>query len=208
MHLIFFIHHLLDAGARSGLLPFAIVAASTCLEDVAVVFAGVAAASHYISPPIAVLSVMVGVGLSDFFFFGLGKLAQTHPRLRRFVEHERAAPFRNWIHDELLTTVVTARFLPGFRWPTFLACGFFGVPFKRFAPIAIVSDIIWSVTLFTLAYLFGYFTFGWLGVLRWPIAVLAALIAFAIGHARYTKLKAVPSEITEPDTDTRSISAE
>lgn len=185
---------MLEAGAHSGYLPLFIALGSMLLEDVSVVFAGVMAADRYISPLVAVPAVIFGVAVTDFLFYGIGSYARTHPWLQSFVEHERAAPFKNWIHDELLTTVLTARFLPGFRLPIFLACGFFGVPWKRFAPIVFISDVLWSVVLFTIAYLFGFFTFGWLGVFRWPIVLLVAGIAFFIGHARFKKLKAVPEE--------------
>jgi membrane protein DedA with SNARE-associated domain len=192
MHLAFYIHHLLEAGARSGLLPVAVAIASMFLEDVTVVFAGVMSSDHYISPLVAVLAVIFGIGFTDFLFYALGSLARTHERLARFVEHERAAPFKDWIHDQLTTTVLTARFLPGFRLPIFLACGFFGVPFKRFAPIVLISDVVWSVVLFGIAYLFGYFTFGWLGVLRWPIALVVVASAFFVGRTRFNKLRALP----------------
>lgn len=198
MHFAYFVHHLLDAGARSGLLPVAIVLATLIFEDVSVVFVGVLTAAHHVSIPTAVAAVIIGLLITDFGFYSIGRLGRTNSTIRRWVEHERVAPLKEWIHNQLFATVLSARFLPGFRWPTFLACGFFGVPLEQFAPRATGAILIWTTIVFPIAYFFGYFSSGVLGFWRWPIAFVVIGVAIFFGHRHLKKLQELPATSSTP----------
>jgi membrane protein DedA with SNARE-associated domain len=194
MHIATFIHQMLNAGAHDGLLPVAIVLSTLLLEDVSAVFAGILASQHHVPYLEALAAVALGVAIYDFSLYSFGRVARTHPRLRSFVEHERVAPLKSWLHEQLAVTLLTAAFLPGFRFPTNIAAGFFGVPLEKYAPRAAVAIVIWSITVFTAAYLFGYFSVGVLGFWRWPIALVVIGCAFLYGRNHFNKLKALPRE--------------
>jgi membrane protein DedA with SNARE-associated domain len=166
-------------------VPLAIILGTFILEDAATVGVGVLAADGHIGIALGIISLAAGVALGDFGLYWLGRLAITHPRIRRWVEHERIAPVKNWLHGSLMQTVITVRFLPGMRLPTYLACGFFSVPFKRFAPPVLVATLIWTPLLFTASYLFGYYTIDWLGIWRWPIALAALLVLVLLGRRHW-----------------------
>ena len=190
MHIAAFIHQMLTAGNHDGLLPVAIVLSTLLIEDLTAVFAGVLAAGHHINPFLALGAVMLGVAIYDFGLYSFGRLARTHKRLRKLMEHERLEGLRAWFDTQLFVTLLTASFLPGFRFPTHLGSGFLGVPLEKFAPRSLASIAIWSTTVFTAAYVFGYFTFGWIGFWRWPIALVIIGIAFLFGRNHLKKIRA------------------
>jgi membrane protein DedA with SNARE-associated domain len=172
------------ASATPLLVPLAIIVATFVLEDGASVAVGVLAADGAVGVLVGLISLWAGIVLGDFWLYGMGRLAITHPRIRRWVEHHRVQAVKRWVDDRLFGVVTSARFLPGMRLPTYLACGFFSLSFKRFAEAVVVGTVIWVPLLFGAAYLFGYYTLDWLGIWRWPIALgaVAALIAFGRRH--------------------------
>lgn len=175
------------AGAATSPLfvPFVIILATFVLEDAATVSVGVLSADGHISIAVGVISLIIGIVLGDFGLYGLGRLAITHPRIRRWVEHKKIAPVKRFIHDELISTVITTRFLPGLRLPTYLACGFFEVPFLSFLLPVLIAVGIWTPLLFLASYLFGFYTIDWLGVWRWPIVLAALGVLFLVGRRHW-----------------------
>ena len=178
---------LIQGAAGTWLLPIAIILSTFILEDAAMVGAGVLAADGVISTPLALISLYAGIVLGDFWLYGMGRLAITHPRIRRWVKHERVAPLKDWLDDQLFSAVTATRFLPGMRLPTYLACGFFSLPFKRFAVAVISGAIIWVPLLFGAAFYFGYYTLDWLGLWRWPIALGAVFILGYLGRRHWNR---------------------
>jgi membrane protein DedA with SNARE-associated domain len=150
----------------------AIIVATLILEDAAMVAVGVMAADRLISVPLGLASLVTGIAIGDLGLYGIGRLAITHPRLRGWLHSERFKPFRIWLDRELVSTVFAARFFPGARLPTYLACGFFAVPFRRFGISVTGATIVWSTFLFAASYYFGAYTTTLLGIWRWPIAFL------------------------------------
>jgi membrane protein DedA with SNARE-associated domain len=149
-------------------------------EDITTVTVGMMASEHLVSIPLAMVSLAIGAMLNDFGLYGLGRLAITHPGLHRWVMHEKRLPLRAWLGEHLVSTVMTTQFLPGMRLPIYGACGFFALPFPRFAMAVIGVVIVWSPLLFTAAYFYGMYTLAWFGFWRWPIALLAvSMLAFA-----------------------------
>lgn len=177
----------LIAGAAGSywLAPLAIILATFILEDAATVGVGVLAASGDVGIIIGLISLYIGIVLGDFGLYGLGRLAITHPRIRSWVEHKKVARVKDWLHESVTPTVITTRFLPGMRLPTYLACGFFKVPFRKFATPVLIAVVLWTPFLFTASYLFGYYTLDWLGLWRWPIALAALLILFLVGRRHW-----------------------
>ena len=169
------------------LVPIAIVLATFILEDAAMVGVGILAADGVISVPVGLISLWAGIALGDLGLYGIGRLAITHPTIRRWVEHKRVLPLKQWLDEQLFSAVTATRFLPGMRLPTYLACGFFKLPFRRFAIAVVSGTLIWVPLLFGAAYIFGVYTFSWLDIWRWPIALGAVFILFLVGRRRWNK---------------------
>src|ERR1700735_3090528 len=130
----------LSTTLRAGI---AIILATFVLEDATMVAVGVMAADGLISIPVGMISLAAGIALGDFGLYGIGRYARGHPRVGHWVHSERLRPFGEWLHAKLYSTVIAARFLPGARLPTYLACGFFSVSLRRFAIPVAGATIVW-----------------------------------------------------------------
>jgi membrane protein DedA with SNARE-associated domain len=182
MSLSLFISHLIGGSVGSTvLLMSSIILGSLFVEDLTAVIVGILAADGIISIPLALFSLCTGVILSDIGFYWLGRLASTHPRLARYVDHNLIAPFRLWLENRYALTIFSTTFIPGSRFPTYTASGFFRRPFSTFILTAISAVIIWMSFLFFIAYWFGAFTSEWIGPARWGIAGIFILILLSIG---------------------------
>lgn len=185
------VNTILTAALPNGFLfPIAIIVGTLILEDLTTVLVGIFAAAGAVEIPIALIALYVGICLGDYCLYGIGMLARTHPRIYRFLQHERLLALRENLERNLLQTVITTRFIPGLRLPTYIACGFFRMPFREFARSVILATLVWTTGLFFTAYLLGYATEGWLGIWRWPISAGIVLAVFFVG--RYHSRKILP----------------
>ena len=164
------------------LLSLVIVLCALVLEDLTIILVGVLAADGLIAIPLALFSLYVGVILGDIGFYSLGRLARTHPRLARYVEHDFVASLRAWLESRYVFTIFSARFIPGSRFPTYTASGFFRAPFPTFLLTSIVAISIWTTALFSASYWFGSLSSKWLIHVRWGIALLFLLAVFFIAR--------------------------
>jgi len=126
----------------------AIIAATFVSEDLTCVAAGLAAASGRISAFDALGAAGVGIWLGDLGLFLAGKWIGK-PALRR-------APFKWFIHDEDVqrsaewfaergsVVVLSCRFLPGTRLPTYFAAGMLGAGFWSFAGWTALAVAVWT----------------------------------------------------------------
>ena len=60
--------------------------------------------------------------------------------------------------------------------PAYTTYGFFAMPFVRFVLSVVAAASIWTTGLFYLSYKFGTLTEDWLGVLRWPVIIILAIL--------------------------------
>ena len=164
------------------LLSIAIVACAVFFEDITTVVVGVLAADGLISVPVALISLYVGIAIGDTALYTLGAFARTHPRLAHYIEHDFTAPFRSWLGHKYAFKVFSGHFVPGFRFTTFVASGFFRLPLRTYIPMVIAGGLVLEITLFTISYWFGSVTTGWVSHARWGIAGAFLLVLFFIGR--------------------------
>ena len=175
------ITHLITAALpHSYLMPFAIILGTFILEDATTILVAILAATGALSWVEALLSLWVGIAGGDMLLYAIGAYAHTHPRAKRFIAHYHIARLRSWIEGRLSHVVFYVRFVPGMRLPTYLACGFFRVPFSKFALTAIGAVMTWTTIFFFLVYFFGQATAQTLGVWRFTILLLPLVIHFVI----------------------------
>lgn len=166
-----------EAG-RMFVLPLTIIVCAMFLEDITTVIVGLLAADGFIPIPVAFLSLYLGATVGDLTLYLAGALARTHPWLARYVEHETTAPLRSWLERRYQFTVFSGHFVPGLRFTTYMASGFFRHPFRRYFPMALAGGFVLVSVLFSLSYWFGSLTTRWVGPARWIIALvfLAGLV--------------------------------
>ncbi len=164
------------------LLSLVIILCAFLLEDVTAVIVGVLAADGIISVPIAFISIYIGVIIGDTVLYSFGLFARTHPRLAHYIDHDFTAPFRLWLEHRYAFKVFSGHFVPGLRFTTFSASGFFRFPLRTYIPMAIAGGLVLVTVLFSVSYWFGSFSSKWAGEVRWGIAGVFLLVLFFIAR--------------------------
>jgi len=177
------------------LLSLAIILCAFIIEDIATVVVGMLAADGIIPVPIALISLYIGIIIGDTTLYSLGWLARTHPRLAHYIEHDFTAPFRSWLERSYPFKVFSGHFVPGLRFTTFVASGFFRFPLRTYIPMAIAGGIVLMVILFSVSYWFGSVTTGWVGHARWGIAGAFLIVLFLIGRHNIMEYRARKDEL-------------
>ncbi len=92
---------------------------------------------------------------SDVCIYGVGVLVRRNDWARaRFLRNEAAVQSSTWLESHLTHAVVLSRLVPGVLFPTFVACGGFGVSFKRFVLTTLsISAVYTPLALYTLSHL-------------------------------------------------------
>jgi membrane protein DedA with SNARE-associated domain len=158
------------------LLALAIILATFIHEDIATVSTGVLVADGVTSIGLALAALYVGIIVGDLGLYGFGRLVALNRISERFAGGSRFSALKLWLDERLVAGVFLVRFLPGLRMPAYTTYGFFAMPFRRFVVSVIFAASIWTTGLFFLSYEFGTLTAGWLGILRWPAIVVAAIL--------------------------------
>lgn len=177
-----FLHFINSAAGSSILTGLAIIIATFILEDPTTILVGILASENVITVFTALGALYIGIVLGDLGLYGLGSLARTHPRLAKYVEHERVTPIKAWFEKRYALTIFSVRFIPGLRLPTYTASGFFRMPLGPFLVTAVGATLVWTTLLFSAAYWFGNLTSEWVGWIRWAIAAGVLLVLFFVGR--------------------------
>ena len=188
------------------LLSLAIVLCAIFLEDLTTVVVGVLAADGLLPVPVALILLYIGIALGDTTLYSLGAFARTHPRLAHYIDHDFTAPFRSWLEHRYAFKIFSGHFVPGFRFTTYAASGFFRLPLSKYIPMAIAGGLILETTLFTISYWFGSLTSKWVGEVRWGIAGIFLLILFFIARHNVLTYRAKKDElvVAESGADIRT----
>ena len=164
------------------LLSVAIVLCAVFFEDITTFVVGILAADGLIPVPIALISLYAGIAIGDTALYALGAFARSHPRLAHYIDHDFTSPFRSWLEHKYAFKVFSGHFVPGFRFTTFVASGFFRLPLRTYIPTAIAGGVVLMVTLFSVSYWFGSFSSKWVSEVRWGIAAVFLLVLFFIAR--------------------------
>ena len=187
-----------EAG-RMFVLPFTIAVCAIFLEDVTTVIVGLLAADGFVSVPVAFLSLYVGASIGDLTLYTMGRLARSFSKLGSLIEHDVSASLRAWLDRRYTFTVYSGHFVPGLRFTTYVASGFFHYPFKKYFPAALAGGFTLVSVLLFLSYWFGSLTTRWVGPARWFIAIAFLVALVLIGRHNlmsYREKKAAEAGIT------------
>lgn len=148
-----------DAETIVGLSGLALYAAVFALpfvqEDVAVIAAATASLAGAGATPVLFLVILAGLTCSDIWKYWLGWVARHNRRARKFAEKPGVSVAGKLVRDELYQTLIMARFVPGTRIPTYIACGFFESPYLRFVLFVVSTAFMYVVITFSLFHLAG-----------------------------------------------------
>ncbi|NMC36839.1 MAG: hypothetical protein GYA41_00765 [Bacteroidales bacterium] len=151
-------------------------------EDAAILAAAFSTVEHKLPVWMAYLSVYLGIVTGDVLIYGLGHLAQQNRWLRSKIIGPKVERVHMWLDTHLVRVLVLCRITPGLLFPTFVACGWFRIPFVRFATVSILAGAIYSSIVLTIVILFGDLVLNHLGYWAWGLAALL-LVAWAVRNS-------------------------
>lgn len=137
-----------------------LLAASTLLsEDLACIGAGLLVARGTLPFLPATLACLIGITGGDLLLFVAGRLlgraAIKRAPFKWFIHPEDVERTSVWFHRRGLWIIVSTRFLPGTRLPTYVAAGILRTSAWRFAGMFLLAAAIWTPILVGLAALYG-----------------------------------------------------
>jgi pimeloyl-ACP methyl ester carboxylesterase/membrane protein DedA with SNARE-associated domain len=167
----------------SLLVVLALLAAATLVsEDLACIAGGLLVSRGTLAFFPATLACLIGITLGDLLLFSagrvLGRPALVRAPLRWFVSAADVERSSAWFRRKGMGLVLTTRFLPGTRLPTYVAAGILRTSVSRFAAAFLLAAMLWTPLLVGAAALFGdrmLTAFGEYGRLAAP-AFLATLV--------------------------------
>src|SRR5216117_26762 len=134
--------------ATLGLLTFV-------QEDVPTVSAALLAATGNLPWRFGLLGVFLGIWMGDALLYLLAR-AVGRPLLqrawtKRFFDPRAVQQSERWFAQRGTWLLLSSRFVPGTRLPTYLAAGFLRLSFGRFLLLTGVAVALWTGSIFLLA---------------------------------------------------------
>ena len=160
-------------------LYFAIFALPFLQEDAAVIGAATASMLGLAPTSYLIVAIMAGLIASDAWKYWIGRLARRYQWAHKFAEKPGVSVAGDLVRKEFVQTMLTARFVPGTRIPTYVACGFFKAPYGRYLIVLATTAALYVTIMFTLFHVGGRVAGEqakfWLPVIA--VSVLAIYIA-------------------------------
>ncbi len=146
-------------GLTLFILFLLIVLATFFSEDLTCIGSGMLVAQGTIGFIPATLACLTGIVAGDMGLYLLGKLARRATRgsriFRFIIKKEQIQRGAKWLDENGPVVIVTSRFLPGTRLPTYTSAGFFGLGLARFSLYFLASAMLWTPILVGLSVIVG-----------------------------------------------------
>src|SRR2546430_6454663 len=160
----------------------AIILLSFVSEDAAAVSSALSIFGGPFSWRVGFVSCFAGIWLGDLGLYSLARCAGKnllHTRwVRRFADPCAIPGCEKVFSRHSSVALITSRFVPGTRLPTYLAAGLFGMPLRRFALITAVAGLVWVSGVFAVTKIFGTHVLLWFtsGQTKIAAVVLTGLV--------------------------------
>ncbi len=148
-------------------------------EDFGVILA--AAASLAGAAPTAFLAAAILTGLvaSDAWKYWMGRLARRYEWAHKFAEKPGVSIAGDLIRKEFLQTMLTARFVPGTRIPTYIAAGFFKAYYPKYILTLMFTASLYIFVVFGLFHSVGAVA-GEEAVVWMPLVAIVLLVSYVL----------------------------
>lgn len=164
-----------------------LVAATFVSEDLTCIGAGLLIARGSLTWPAGIVACFAGILLGDLMLYAGGRVVGRPisgiAPVRWLVRPEDLDRACRWFEERSAVLILTGRFVPGTRLPTYAAAGVVRLPFPRFALWTAVAAALWTPALVGAVALFGTAAAEWSDVLQdraLPWLAATALIALIV----------------------------
>ncbi|MEO1240617.1 MAG: hypothetical protein AAFX54_01800 [Pseudomonadota bacterium] len=170
-----------DMAMMSGLVLYATIFILPFIqEDAAVIGAATASITGAGATPIILFVIFLGLLGSDAWKYWMGRLARRYQWAHKFAEKPGVSIAGDLIRKEFVQTMLTARFVPGTRIPTYIACGFFKAHYGKYIIVLGMTAAMYITLMFGLFHGLGAVAGEqakfWLPVIA--VTLLAAYVIF------------------------------
>lgn len=124
-------------------------------EDAAVIAAAALCAADPQHFPNVFIIILIGLIASDAWKYWIGYAAHTHPKMRAMAEKERVVSMGEKVKTNTVVTLFAARFIPFARVPSYIACGYFKIPYWKFFLTISVTALLYVMIVFAIAHYLG-----------------------------------------------------
>ena len=128
------------------------------------------------------LGCFLGIWIGDALLYalarGIGRTLMRVSWARRFFDPAAVARSEGWFGQRGIWLLLSSRFVPGTRLPTYLAAGFLRLPFGRFLLVTGTAVALWTSAIFGLAKVAGPELLNW--IKRWNSGGLAVLLLVVV----------------------------
>lgn len=156
--------------ATLGLLTF-------LQEDVPTVGAALLAGAGHLSWQTGLMGCFLGIWIGDALLYllarGIGRPLLQRSWAKRFFDPVAVERSERWFAVKGPWLLLTSRFIPGTRLPTYLAAGFLRLPFGRFLVMTGTAVAVWTGGIFFLASALGPDLFS--ALRQWKSSGMATL---------------------------------
>ena len=149
-------------------------------EDIAIVAAALMIAQQRLSIDAAFPCLFLGMVARDLAIYGMGSGARHNALAQRYLIRPRVQLLGEWLHGNMLWVIFVGRIVPGLMYPTYIAFGWFALPFRRYALLTTVLSLLYLPIVFAIAYGLGRVAVDRVGGWAWiivlvPVAVILGL---------------------------------
>jgi len=148
-------------------------------ENVAIVGGAALIVGHRLPIWLAISSLYFGMTASDLGLYWVGTAARRNSSARKLFMSEKIYRLSSLMQGYMGTIIVISRLIPGMIFPSYVACGWLGLPFRRFAILSMASAAIYLPIALALAVGFGRVTADRFGDWAW-IGLIVPLLAAGI----------------------------
>lgn len=168
---------LMEYAQNPWLLSFVLFLATFILEDAATSSGALISSQGLLPVKFSLLALIAGIIIGDLALFGLGVLASKSSWVRKQLDKKGVKTTKTLLSDNMVLSIILARFIPGMRLPTYVAMGLLKLDFKTFFMTVTFAVGIWTVFLFSVVYKLGENAFDMVGWYKWlSIAAIALLV--------------------------------
>lgn len=165
-------------------------------EDLAILTGGVLATNDTLPVIVVFLTLVTGFLTGDLFIYGLGWGAHKIPWLYRKIYSEKVEKAKTKIHNNLTSTLVLVRLVPGLLFPTYIACGFVGVPFGQFAITTLATGATYTAIFLTILVKVGEAFIPVIGHWIWFIIFATGLTVITYRFLKQRRIAAITADNT------------